>query len=399
MKYIFRELLRHRWRTIAGISGYVVAVLFIMLVLSVSRPGGRISSGIMKGTGTHFIVYIPGTTSCCVSFSGDCNTGSPVEEGAFTLMLNSSLLYSIRDLEGVRDASPYLLYSVRDEKRGTGVALGGIDTNSIAAMNNVCSKSNLTAGNFISGVPGEVVAEESFATSHRLSVGDTLKIYGGRMVVAGIVNSGIKPGKADLYATVENVRLLLSDSLKCISEGYDMNIVLVEVTNASVRSKVIRQISDMMGYLTASNYNCYQPADDVMEFMDKSTAILIAVIFLLLLIFSARTQLTLLMERIREAGILKSLGWSNLRLGMQIIGISLTQAFAGTLLGIIAGLLIVGIAGIYKVRFFDPEDFSFHYIRLLVPAGLAVAGGLVAAAFPVIRICRTRAGEMIDNNK
>ena len=109
-------------------------------------------------------------------------------------------------MEGVRDAAPYLLYRIFDENLQSEVSLGGIDTNSIATKNNVCAVTNLISGKYLSADPDEIVAEESFAKAHGLEVGDTLKTYGSRLKLAGIVNSGIKPGKADLYAPIENVR-------------------------------------------------------------------------------------------------------------------------------------------------------------------------------------------------
>jgi hypothetical protein len=58
MKYLIEELRHHLWRTIAVITGYIIAALSIMLVLSVTRMNEKDSSGIIKGTGTPFIVYI-----------------------------------------------------------------------------------------------------------------------------------------------------------------------------------------------------------------------------------------------------------------------------------------------------------------------------------------------------
>ena len=220
MNYIIKELRRHLWRTIAGITGYIIATLFILLVISVTITNEKNSIGILKGTGTHFIVYIPSNTSCCKSCDTESSNGSLIAEGVYTLMLNSDLLASIKEIDGIRDAAPYLLYRIYDEKLKCEVSLGGIDTNSIATKNNVCAVTNLISGKYLSSDPGEIVAEESFAMAHHLSVGDTLRTYGGKLVLAGIVNSGIKPGKADLYAPIANVRTILKDKMKCISDGF-----------------------------------------------------------------------------------------------------------------------------------------------------------------------------------
>ena len=397
MNYIIKELRRHKWRTIAGISGYFIATLFILLVLSVTFTNEKNTFGILKGTGTHFIVYIPSNTSCCKSCDTESSNGSLVAEGVYTLMLNSDLLASIKEIEGVRDAAPYLLYRIYDEKLMCEVSLGGIDTNSIATKNNVCAVTNLISGKYLSANPTEIVAEESFAMAHHISIGDTLKTYGGKLVLAGIINSGIKPGKADLYAPIGNVRTILKEKMKCISDGFDMNIVLVEVTDARIQPRVMKEIKQKMNYLSLSSYNCYQPASDVMAIMSGTSAILSIVIFVFLIIFSAKTQFTSLMERFREIGILKSLGWSNSKLSLQILFISVIQAIIGASAGILIGLLIIQLLSVYQIKLFNQLEFHLQTARIALLIVLSLTGGLLAGIFPIIKLYRTRAGDMIIN--
>jgi putative ABC transport system permease protein len=397
MNYLLKELRRHLWRTVAGISGYIIATLFILLVLSVTRTNENNSVGILKGTGTHFIVYIPSNSSCCLSNDSQSSNGSLVAEGVYTLMLNSDLITSIKEIDGVKDAAPYLLYKLYDKNYKTEISIGGIDTGSIATKNNVCAATNLIKGKYLSDNPDEIVAEESFVAAHNFSVGDTLKTYGGNLILAGIINSGIKPGKADIYAPIENVRKILKDKMKCISSGFDMNIVLVEVADARIQNRVISQLKGKMGYLSVSSYNCYQPASEVMTSMEGTSALLSILIFIFLIIFSAKTQLTSLMERFREIGILKSLGWPNSKLSSQIFFISLIQSLIGTSLGILSGLLLILLMNGYQIRLFNLMEFHFQYSNIPVLIFLSLTGGLIASIFPVIKLYRTKAGDMINN--
>ena len=397
MKYLIKELRRHYGRTIASLSGYALSTLFILLVLSVTLTNEKSSFGILKGTGTHFIIYIPTNTSCCVNCNNEDSKGSLVAEGVNTIMLTSDLIDSVKKIKGVRDAAPYLLYRLHESKYSADISLGGIDMNSIATTNNVCAKTNLVAGKFLSDKPDELVAEESFAMAHNLAVGDTLKAYGGRFLLAGIINSGIKPGKADVYAPIGNVRRILRDDLKCISPGFDMNIILVEVSDSRIQSQAISQLKDKMKYFTISSYNCYQPASEVMTIIEKGSTLLIVLIFIFLLIFTTKTQLTSLMERSREIGILKSLGWSNTRLCNQIILISLIQALIGVALGILTGLLIILLMNSNQIRLFNLVEFNFRIRVIPVLIALSLIGGLMAGILPIIKLYRTKAGDMINN--
>jgi len=397
MKYLFKELRRHYGRTIASISGYAISTLFILLVLSVTLTNEKSSFGILKGTGTHFIVYIPTNTSCCVNCNNEDSKGSLTAEGVNTIMLTTDLIDSIKKIKGVRDAAPYLLYKLYEPKYNSDISLGGIDMNSIATKNNVCAVTNLIAGKFLSDRPDEIVAEESFAMAHNLSVGDTLKIYGGKLVLTGIVNSGIKPGKADIYAPIENVRKILKEDLKCISPGFDMNIILVEVTDSRIHSQVISQLKQRMKYFSVSSYNCYQPASETMTIIEKASRLLAILIFIFLLIFSAKTQLTSLLERSREIGILKSLGWSNTRLSNQIIFLSLIQAFIGVIIGIFLGFLIILLLNSNQIRLFNLVELNFRIRIIPVLIVLTLTGGLIAGIFPIIKLSRSKAGDMINN--
>lgn len=397
MKYIIKELLRHSSRTIASISGYIISTVFILLVLSVTLTNEKSSFGILKGTGTHFIVYIPTNTSCCVNCNSDESKGALVAEGVNTIMLTSDLIDSVKKIMGVRDAAPYLLYKLHESKYSADISLGGIDMNNIATTNNVCAKTNLVAGRFLSDNPDELVAEESFAMAHNLEVGDTLKAYGGKFLLAGIINSGIKPGKADVYAPIGNVRRILKEDLKCISPGFDMNIILVEVSDSRIQSQVISQLKDKMKDLSVSSYNCYQPASEVMKIIEKGSTMLTILIFLFLLVFSAKTQVTSLMERSREIGILKSLGWSNTRLSNQIIFLSLIQSLIGVIVGILLGLVIILLLNNNQIKLFNLMEFNFRIRVIPVLVTLSLTGGLIAGILPIIKLYRTKAGELINN--
>lgn len=397
MTYLIKEFRRHLWRTIAGISGYAIATLFILLILSVSATNETDSVKILKGTGTHFIVYIPSNSLCCPSPDKMSSNGSLVAEGIYTMMLNSDLIDSIEEIDGVKDAAPYLLYRLYDEKYKTQISLGGIDTNSIATRNNVCEAANLIAGKYLSANPDEIVAEESFAKAHRLSVGDTLQTYGGKLILAGIINSGIKPGKADLYAPIGHVRSILRNRMNCISSGFDMNIVLIEVTDARIQKRVINQLKERMNYLSVSSYNCYQPASEVMTTMQGTSTLLTILIFIFLILFSAKTQFTSLMERSREIGILKSLGWTDSRLSNQVLFISLIQSFIGASSGIVAGLLFILFMNSYQLKLFNLMEFEFQLRTIPFLIILSLTGGLLAGLFPIIKIYRTKAGDLINN--
>lgn len=392
MRYILKELRRHPWGTVFNISGYAVASLFILFILSISEAGKEDSYGVLKSTGTHFILYVPTDVNCCSSGIVD---GTIFAEGVRTMMLENDLVRLVKNIEGVRDAAPCLLYKMFDNNFQTDISISGVDTSSVATNTNVCARTAIIDGKYITGKPDELVIEQSFATAHNISVGDTLDVFGGRMKIAGIINSGIRPVKADFYATIETVRTLLEDKLQCIAPGFDMNIILVEVADSRFQEDVIERARNMMYKFSVSTYNCYQPANKAMSIIERSSFGLTVLIFIFLIIFSAKTQLSVLMERLREVGILKSLGWSDRSLSRNILAGSLMQSIAGVTIGIAAGVIIMLVGG--NVQDVDGRlKFSVSPGNLAVIYLLSMAGAVIAGILPILRIYRTKAGEMIN---
>jgi ABC-type lipoprotein release transport system permease subunit len=394
MKYIFKELRRHFWRTIFSITSYAVASVFILIILCITGSNKKDSFGILKSTGTHFIVYIPTDANCCSS--GIAN-GSVFAEGVKTMMLDTDMIRTIKNVEGVREAAPCLLYKMYNDIFKSDISISGIDTASIATKSNVCARTNLIAGKFLSDNPDELVAEQSFAAAHNLKPGDTLNVFGGKMVLAGIVNSGIKPVKADFYAPIEFVRSILKDKLQCNAPYLDMNIILVEVADARLQDNVMGHIKNMMYKFAVSSYNCYEPANKVMAIIDKSSIGLTILIFIFLIIFSAKTQLTALIERFREIGILKSLGWSDFDLSTHIFLVSFIQSIIGVTLGLILGIGVIQILRSLELPLFQSVEFRFQYTSIPLLYCLSLIGAFIASIFPIIRIYRTKAGDIIKN--
>ncbi len=388
-----KELRRHRWSTAFSIAGYATASIFILVILCITSSNKKDSFGILQNTGTHFIVYIPSGSATCTT--GSVSSGV-FAEGVRTMMMDSTIIRSIENVEGVKDAAPCLLFKMYDENFKTDISISGIDTTSLATRSSTCSRTNLVAGKFFSDNPDELVAEQSFAMANGLSPGDSLNVFGCRMVIAGVVNSGIKPVKADFYAPIAHVRTILKDNLKCNSPYFDMNIVLVEVSDSRLQNDVMARINNMMYKFTVSTYKCYEPASKVMALIDRSSIGLTLIILVFLVIFSAKTQLNVLFERLREIGILKSLGWSDKRLSLNIFLSSVIQAVTGVSCGIIIGFVLIKILNGNQV--FGSVQFTVRYTIIILLYCLSLAGALTASIFPVLKIYRTRAGDIIKSN-
>ncbi|HUX58654.1 MAG TPA: FtsX-like permease family protein [Bacteroidales bacterium] len=416
MKYVFKELRRHLWRTVLSISGYIIATLFIILIIAVTHNNKKDTDTILMGIGTHFTIYVPSgmpynnvpfdTTCCtepefCIIVSGenqssvDFRNGSLYSDGVYTKLLSRNFLNQVRQVKGVRDAAPYLLYKRFEDHYKADVSIGGMDPGSIATQNNVCAPNDIIEGKFLPSDTSEVVAEESFARAFNLHIGDTLYYCDKELRLVGIINSGVKPGKADLYTTFDNLKYILKDQLKLNMSGFDLNVILVEVEDSRNQAEVMEAIKIQNQYASLSSYNCYKPSANVMSIIGKASAILYGIIFLFLIVFAAKTQTTSLMERLREIGILKSMGWSNRRLGGQIVAGSLIQALVGSIFGCVLSLITLSILNYFQIQLVDNSVLNIQFTQLLFVCSLALVGALLASLFPIIKIWRLSAGDIM----
>lgn len=416
MKYVFKELKRHIWRTVISISGYLIASLFILLIIAVTHNNKKDTETILKGTGTHFAIYVPSgqpynnvpfdpacckepefcsTASVAKQSVVDFKNGSLYSDGVYTKLLSRNFLGQIRKVKGVKEASPYLLYKKYEKRFKTEVSLGGIEPGSIATQNNVCAFNDIIEGVFLSSDTGEVVAEEAFARAFDLHVGDTLSYCEKKLKLVGIINSGVKPGKADLYTTFDNLKFILKDQVKFNMSGFDLNVILVEVEDSRNQAGVMEAIKIQNQYASLSSYNCYKPAANVMTIIGKTSAILYGIIFLFLIVFAAKTQTTSLMERLREIGILKAIGWSNNRLGVQIIAGSVIQALIGSIIGAVFYFIIIYALNQFEVELLEISVDNIHLTQIILVWGLSLSGALIASLFPIIKIWRLSAGDIM----
>jgi ABC-type lipoprotein release transport system permease subunit len=416
MKYVIKELRRHLWRTFVSISGYIIATLFIILIITITRNNEKDTTSILKGTGTHFIIYVPSgvpynnvpfDTLCCeepefctLTSSGKVSVKasenrSLYSDGVYTKLLSRNFLNQIKQVKGVKDASPYLLYKKYEGQYKTEISIGGMVPNSLATKNNVCAPNDIIEGKFLPSDTSEIVAEEAFARAFDLHLGDTINFGSKKLKLVGIINSEVKPGKADLYTTFDNLKYILKDQLKLNMSGFDLNVILVEVEDSRNQIEVMKAIKIQNQYASLSSYNCYKPATNVMSIIGKAAAILYGIIFLFLIIFAAKTQTTSLMERLREIGILKSLGWSNGRLGRQIIAGSMIQALIGAIIGSALAFFVLLLLKYFKIQLIETSMVSIQWSQIFYVCALLLIGGLIASLFPIIKIYRLRAGDIM----
>ena len=386
IKYAFREMTRRKGRAGAAIGSFALAVVIFVVLLSLQRTTNRSLYQTLTGTGTHFIAFRP--VCCNLPMLRDESHEGFWANGSRSGTMPVALIDSIRALHTIADASPLLMFRFRDSIAGTGYTVAGFVVGpSAAVFNTTCAETDVTEGRFLDPSDTDaVLLEQSFAASHAFAAGKTILLQNRLFQIAGIVNAGIRPVKADVYMPYRDAERLIS--VRTWNPVHDeMNIVLVESGGAEVHGRAIQDVRRVLGRENlVSSYSCSTPAAAAIGLHRKTLRMLTVLLIGYVILHVFRNQYASLVERRRELGILFSLGWTRARVVTMLVVEFGLQAAAGAIIGGWIGLLLdIMTASHARVRVCASQPCTDSVILVLYGIGTilttAVFSGCCAAWF------------------
>lgn len=331
--------------TIIAIAIQVILVLMIVGLTSgvVSEWGKRV-----EGVGADIMVQPP-NSSIFFAFS--------------SAVMPESLTAQIEKLPGVDEVAPTLI--LMDQKNF--VVVYGIDYKRFNAL----SRGFLyrDGGPFTS--PDEALADDIVAQSRHLKVGDTISLLNHTFRISGIVAHGkgarfFIPLQAaqDIAGAEKRVSMFYVRS-KGDTEGTREQILKLDPLNR------VRSMSEYVTLMNSSNLPELKP------FIRTMVGIGVMISFLVVLL----NMHTLVLERTREIGILKSLGFSRLDIVKLLLGEMLVLTLLGSLFGIVVTFIVQLV-----LRQTTPT------LQILITPGwlfgailLALVGSAAGAVYPALR--------------
>ena len=163
-----------------------------------------------------------------------------------------------------------------------------------------------------------------------LSVGDTMEISGSRFRIVGIYESGVTWQEMGGVATLRDVQNFMGRPRK-------VSMLMVKVHDPAQAEAVVSKINAQMPDAHASLSGDFA---DEMPDMANVSAMLGSISFLAIFVGGVgvlNAMLMAVMERTREIGVFRALGWRRWRILRLIMNESL-------LLGLLGGLLGIGVA-------------------------------------------------------
>jgi ABC-type antimicrobial peptide transport system permease subunit len=378
--------------------GYVAAVAFMIILVSIGQAYSLAATRILRGIGTHFVAFVPAN----MDYPNESAVG-PFFKGVYTESFNMSVVEAIGALPGVEDAAPYLMFI-----RGN-LTIGGIDIDRLATNTTAVSPGEVVGGRYLQAADEDgVLLDEVFAGLMKLGVGNNVSAFDHTFKVVGIVNPSLvsqPAGMAEMYALIGVVRDIMRSysGLDHMLGSGDSNVVLVEVAHVGeteevdkVKESVLETLETYVGKKgSLAGYGCYVPARNVVSITEENAWVISLILVVSVTLFTLRSQFGAVVERTKEIGVLKAIGWADSDIMKQILGESVFQGLVGGLVGVSLGYILAYL--ISSVGFIPAEDFILIVSPLVIIVGLtaALVGGIVAGIFPAWRAARLQPADAL----
>ena len=396
--YAIREIKRRWFRSLTNILAYVIALSFLIIIVSLAQGYNVVASGELRGIGTHFVAYIPASTVCPCQF----RDAGPFFKDVYTPTFNSNIVEKIEALQGVEDAAPYLMFKLDN------LTISGIEVGALATEASAVSPVTVIDGKYLDADNQDgVMLDEVFANLLNLNVGDKLTAFGRTFNVVGIVNPSLysKPaGNANMYGlltVVQEIAQSYGAFLNFVVS--DINVVLVEISPIgdieylnNVKQSVLETVEFEVGKKgTIAGYQCGVKARKVVSLTENSAWITSGVLVVAATLYSLGSQFGSVVERTKEIGILKAMGWTDIDVTKQVFFESLFQGLLGGVIGLSVGYLVTFLIPIIGLVPIQNLVFAVSPTLLLFGLIFSISGGIIAGIIPALRAAKLQPAEAL----
>ena len=333
-----------------ALSAVAIALQVVLILLIVGLTTGVVAEWgkRVEGVGADIMVQPP-NASIFFAFSG--------------AVLQESIGDAIARLDDVDVVSPVLIVT---DTRNFGVVYG-IDYESFNAL----SKGFLFRQGRPFAGPDEALADDLVAGARKLNVGDKITLLGHEFTVCGIVEHG---KGARFFIPLRTAQEIASAD-KRVSIFY----VRSKGDTERARAEMVQllpnyRIRSMAEYLTLMNSS---NLPELRPFIRSMVGLGVAISFLVVLL----TMHTMVLERTREIGILKALGFSRL----DIVRLMVCETLLMVVLGVAVGLACTYGASAVLRRMTPTLSILIPFGWVVRAVVLAAVGAVAGALYPAFR--------------
>jgi ABC-type antimicrobial peptide transport system permease subunit len=378
-RYVLQELRHHRHRTLVNIFGIAVGIALFVAINAVSTAYQEAVSLPFRNLGTDIVVQRPEKRSVD-------STQPPASMRGIRLPFSNQLLpqddlKQIERIEGIDSIAASLLLWEFD-KSGFRTIMG-VDA-SQPSLGPVKAKEWIKEGRFPEK-QGEVLLEKHYAKFIHKKVGDNLEIGGKGHSVVGLleIREGAQVASANMYLPLVDAQSLIHGG----SGG--VNVIFIRLKSPSLLGQVKTDIvKKLNGVSVTSSDSFMELMGGVSKISDQFSLLASIIAFGGAALLIIKTMLSNLVERSREIGILKAVGWTEKDIQKQLMGEAFLQTLLGGILGVLGGYFLSFLLGLLSIPVSTPWELNLlpafaknaEVAAQSVKLPVSVSGILIAAS-------------------
>jgi len=367
-EFAFKNLWLNKSRSTLALVGLSVAIIGLIALISLSAGISTMVTDSISMFGGIFVME-PGVVDDVYS------------------NVDIKFLSDLEDIQGVRAVVPYITAvqtSIDGGKGGLEAApLGGMIgisgedvSKSPMLLDGGVYKKNVKKGRYL--VPSDtnaLVVGAEFAKTYKKSVGSTLTFSDEdkKFKVVGIIETG---GMFDniVVAPIDAAREISGKASDMVSYYY------VELDDPSYEQKVVNKINfkyeDDLEATTSSEFG--EQFGVILESLDAFFILISSVAIIVGGIGILNTMLMSVMDRFKEFGILKAIGWANEDILKLVLFESIVLGVIGGIIGVLLGSFFVLLMST-ALPFTPVITIELVITSLIIAVSLSVIGGIYPA--------------------
>lgn len=261
--------------------------------------------------------------------------------------------------------------------------VGGTSSDPFAVTSTTTQGEGSEAAESVTDQPQVILLGVHLAERIGKSVGDTVNLFDEACTISGIFRSSSVWENGSIILPLDVLQQLVDRS----GQVTYINVVVQTEALKDGAAQAITAIQGLDRRLLAMTTSQYVETDTRMQ-VAKAMAWMTSIIAVLIGSISVlNTMLTSVLERTKEIGILRAIGWSKRRIAAMILGESCGLSLCASLLGIVAAFVLTEMLSRSPATGgLISADISFSVV--LQALVLAVIIGLFGALMPAVRATR-----------
>jgi putative ABC transport system permease protein len=373
------NLFSERMRLIISVGGVALAVFLISLLLALYRGWDEKVGGFVEHSNVDLWVASEGAEDFLTAASLLPTEGEEAEQA--TGYLNAHAFVDewspliVRLMKGVRVDR----ISDGEEKLGTEMDIHLIGFDPVTQLGGPIE---IVEGNSVPG-PGEVIVDERLSQRYDVGVGDTLRAGARDWKVVGKSRGGDFVATQTVFArhdeAQESLRIVGATTFYVIKvrEGQDPHALETDIEELAAQNE-----APVVAFTRAEFAS--NTRDRILNNILPILFMVLGLAFIVGLAVAGLTIYTATIEKSREYGILKAVGFPNAYLYRLV----LEQSAATAVMGFVAGLALTLIAEPFATDIVPQFVLFTRFQDVLLVAGATVVMALIAAYIPVRRLAQ-----------